>query len=474
MTENEQIADSSEWTDDVYKKKPSRFNSIVFFLTCFIPIFASLIFGAVSTGTLAILMFLTGVLLFFWFIDVWKSKQVRVSTEFLQLPIIGLILIGLVQMVPFWGYNFSSELLSIPASGALSLDPNSTKLAVVKLCIFLVIFAITLSNLNSSKRLRIMVFTVIIFAAVMAFIGILQNLASPSFIYGLREVDYARPFASYVNRHHFAAFMEMTIGLTLALLVGQGVAKDKRLLLVIAILLMGIAIIFTSSRGGFLSLIGVIGFIVLINIFVKDKTVKENDSPKGKVKSYLALIGGSVALVAVLLVAVIWLGGDDSVTRGVGFQSGGEDFSTGRIHFWSTSLEIIRDNPILGTGLESFGVAFTKYDTWNGHFRVEQAHNDYIQTLTDSGIIGFICIAIFIFLLFRKSLRLIKSTSNIFRRHVAIGALAGCFGILLHSFVDFPLRTNANTLFFLILVGLATVPIKYPKLYRKPRLVSSE
>ena len=474
MTENAEITDSHGWTEDAYKKKPSRLNSIVFFLTCFIPIFASLIFGAVSTGTLAILTFLTGVLLFFWFIDSWKNKRVTLSTDSLQLPIIGLILIGLIQLIPIWSYNFSSELLSIPATGALSLDPNSTKLAVVKLCIFLVIFAITLSNLNSGKRLKIVVFTVIIFAAVMAFIGILQNLASPSFIYGLREVDYANPFASYVNRHHFAAFMEMTIGLTLALLVGRGIAKDKRLLLVIAILLMGIAIIFTSSRGGFLSLIGVIGFIVLINTLVKGKTVKEGDSKTGITKNSLSLIGGSLGLVAVLIVAVIWLGGDDSVTRGVGLQSGGDDFSNGRIHFWSTSLQIIRDNPVFGTGLESFGVAFTKYDTWNGTARVEQAHNDYLQTLTDSGIIGFICIAFFVFLLFRKSFRLIKSTPNIFRRHVAIGALAGCFGILIHSFVDFPLRTNANMLFFLILVALATVPIKYPKLYRKPTLVRSE
>jgi hypothetical protein len=54
-----------------------------------------------------------------------------------------------------------------------------------------------------------------------------------------------------------------------------------------------------------------------------------------------------------------------------------------------------------------------------------------------------------------------------FRRGVALGALAGCFGIAIHSFFDFPLRTPANSLVFLILATLATVQISYPKLHRK-------
>ena len=467
MAEHIETTNSSEWADVDSGKKVSRLNGIVFFLVCFIPIFASLIFGAVSTGTLAVLSFLIGVLMFFWFIDAWKSSEVRYSTSSLQLPIMGLILIGVVQLIPIWSYGFSAELLSIPASGALSLDPNSTKLAIVKLCIFLIVFAIALSNINSSKRLRITVFTIIIFGAVMAFVGILQNLASPHFIYGFREVDYAFPFASYVNRHHFAAFMEMTIGLTLALLIGRGTEKDKRLLLIIAILLMGIAIIFTGSRGGFLSLIGVIGSVIGLNIMFKEGSADASQTDHSNVKGYIALIGGGFALVIVLILAVIWLGGDNSVVRGVGFQAGYDDPSTGRTHFWSTSLQIIRDNPVLGTGLESFGAAFTRYDTWNGSLRVEQAHNDYLQILTDAGILGFLCIMAFIGLFFKKSLKVIQSSSNIFRKHVAIGALAGCVGMLLHSFVDFPLRTNANSLFFLLLVTLATVSIKYPKLYRK-------
>lgn len=42
-------------------------------------------------------------------------------------------------------------------------------------------------------------------------------------------------------------------------------------------------------------------------------------------------------------------------------------------------------------------------------------------------------------------------------RGLAVGAFAGCVGILVHSFVDFPLRTPSNAFFFLLLVVLATL-----------------
>ena len=442
---------------------------LVFLSVCVVPILASVFYGSVSTGTLALLAIFVGLLVVFVLVNVWKTGEVRFSTNWLQLPILGLIVVGLIQLLPVGGTAVSNDLLPIDSVNTITLDPTSTTFAVIKLILFLIFFSVALVYIDSPKRLKTIVYTVIIFAAIMSFLGILQRLASPNFIYGMREVDYANPFASYVNQHHFAAFMEMTIGLTLALVFVNAVEKDKRLLLVIAVLLMGIAIIFTGSRGGFISLIGVIAFVVSMNLTQKDGNdgLEQLDKSKRKV----ALIGSSLLLIAVLASAVVWLGGDRSVTR-IG-SVGQPDFTNGRLHFWNVTLQIIRDNPILGAGLEAYGVAFTRYDTWNGSLRVEQAHNDYLQILADSGIIGFLCILAFVFLLFRNSLGLVKRTNNRFRKNVAIGGLAGCVGILVHSLFDFPLRTNANSLFFLLLVVFATATIEYPKLLRKPGLIKT-
>jgi O-antigen ligase len=134
------------------------------------------------------------------------------------------------------------------------------------------------------------------------------------------------------------------------------------------------------------------------------------------------------------------------------------------------TLQIIRDYPIFGAGFNAYGVAFTRYDTWNGTLRIEQAHNDYLQIFADAGIFGFACAIAFVYFLFKQGLEKINQTSDRFRRGVAVGALAGCFGILLHSFFDFPLRTPSNAFYFLILVTLATVSVggtKFKMLHEK-------
>ncbi|MDQ3372733.1 MAG: hypothetical protein M3521_02445, partial [Acidobacteriota bacterium] len=74
----------------------------------------------------------------------------------------------------------------------------------------------------------------------------------------------------------------------------------------------------------------------------------------------------------------------------------------------------------------------------------------------------------FIYLLFKRSTGVITKATDGFQQNVAIGALAGCFGILIHSFFDFPLRTPSNALFFLMLTALATISFNKTKTHRKP------
>jgi O-antigen ligase len=165
-----------------------------------------------------------------------------------------------------------------------------------------------------------------------------------------------------------------------------------------------------------------------------------------------------LGLLVVIFTTVLYLGGNDPLLRGAGVGETGADVSNGRLHFWPVALKIFSEHPLLGAGLDAFGVAFTRFDTWPGLLRVEQAHNEYLQILADAGISGFLCVAAFIVLLFKRGLRVISETHG-YRQHIAVGALAGCFGIMVHSFFDFPLRTYSNSFFFLLLAAMATVPV---------------
>lgn len=438
----------------------SRLSRAVFVLLCVIPIMSTILFGAVDAATWTLISTAMAILSLFWLGDSWKAGGFIFNASVLQVPLIGLIAIGLIQLLPFGGET-ADGLLKFPPATTLSLDPYSTQFFLVRLVLYLVFFAACLTFINNDRRLKKIALLIIVFGSLMAFFGILQKLAHPEAIYGLRETPQAIPFGPFVNQHHFAAFMEMTGGIALALLFGKTTSRDSRLLLVIAVIVMGVATVFTGSRGGLLGFFAVIAFVILLNLFSRKKQARgtagceEAADPRAK---FIIAVAG-VTLIFVIFGVVLFLGENDSLLRGVGLSAAQSDISNGRAHFWPIALQIFFSHPILGAGFDAFGVAYTKFDTWNGVFRVEEAHNDYLQTLADAGLAGFICVVAYIYFLFKKGLATITNSDHGFRRDAAIGALAGCFGILIHSFFDFPLRTPSNAFFFLLLSAIAVTAI---------------
>lgn len=439
----------------------SRLSSAIVVILCVVPIVATILFGGVDKITWAFISIFWAAVLLLWLTEAWKANGLLLNTSAIQIPLIGWLLIGLIQLLPFGGEKVS-DILTIPVSHALSLDPYATRFFIVQLVVYIVFFAACQTFINNEKRLKKIVLTVIVFGAVMAFFGILQRLANPDGIYGLRSTPQSIPFGPFVNQHHFAGFMEMTGGLTLGLLFGKRTAKDKKILLAIALVVMSAAVVLTSSRGGMVAIVSVTVFVAIINFFSGRWRKEKRSASEASGNSLQKKAGVAAAAVAIIFVVfglVVLLGGNEQLIRGLGATQIQGGVSNGRSHFWSIALKIFFDHPILGAGFDAFGVAFTKYDTWNGQFRLEQAHNEYLQTLADAGVAGFLCLASFLYLLFRKGLQTVAGSHGL-RRDVAIGALAGCFGILIHSFFDFPMRTPSNAFFFLLLCGLATVNIR--------------
>jgi len=86
---------------------------------------------------------------------------------------------------------------------------------------------------------------------------------------------------------------------------------------------------------------------------------------------------------------------------------------------------------------------------------VEQSHNDYLQIVADAGLAGGLAALVFIGILFTRGLSAAK-TRDRRKRAIILGALTGCFGIAVHSFVDFNLQITANAQLFLALAAIAT------------------
>lgn len=463
---------SESYDNNLNGEQPSRLSRAMFFLLCAVLVVSTIAYGAVDPWATALLAVIMGFVVLFWLADSFFKREFKFSSNILQLPLLGLLLIGLIQLLPLRDANISGDLISIPAVSSLSLEPYATRLFVVQLCIFIIFFAAMLVLLEDYKRQRIAVFTIIIFSSIMAFFGIIQSLTSenPNAVLGMRENPDAFPFGTFINRHHFAGFMNMTIGLTLGLLYGNSTKRDKRLLLIIALVLMGIALMFTGSRGGILSLLGVIAFVIMANLMSNrtEENTDDDETITSTLKRNFLLVGSGLLLLMVLIGSALFFGGESAVTRGIGLGNQA-DISNGRFHFWKTSWQIFINHPIIGAGLDAFATVFPQFDTWSGADRLEHAHNEYLHILAEAGILGFICLIAFIFFLYKKGLGIARRTEDKFKRGAAIGALAGCFGILIHSFFDFPLRTYSNSFFFLTLVAIATIPTHAPKLRRRKK-----
>jgi O-antigen ligase len=451
----------------VTQKKASLASRALFFLLCFSPVLATLAIGMVDALSLGVFTIGAALVGWLWLADAWSLREFRFSRNPLQLFILGLILIGAFQLLPLRSVSLPPNLLTVSVSQTLSLDAFATKLALAELVAMLIYFAAALSFINTQRRLRTIALTIVIFGFALAIFGIIQHFTGEGKIYWLRQPYHAIPFGPFVNRHHFAACMEMTMGLTLGLLYFNSLKSDKRLLLVFFVIAMGVSLILTGSRGALISLFGVLAFLTFAK-FVNKKTAQTTQTSDGTdfLNNRAMLFVGGIALILTVFGSVLLLGSDDLLMRSVGANVAG-DFTTGRKHFWFITLQIIRDYPIFGVGLDAFAAVYPQYDTWNGLYRLERAHNDYLQIFAETGIIGFALTIGFLALLFRQGLKVFAATQDNFRRGVCLGALGGCFGVAIHSFFDFPLRTPSNLLMFLTLAALAVVSIEIKSTHRK-------
>ncbi|CAN5685595.1 hypothetical protein BH18ACI4_BH18ACI4_27840 [soil metagenome] len=437
----------------VYRVQHTLASRFIFLNLCVAIVLSALAFGTVHSWSLVLFSLGALATVVLWVMDAWSLGKLRISRNSLQVPVLGMLSLGLIQLLPLRD-TAANGALTVPASRALSFDPYSTRMVVVHVATLLVYFAATLVFTDSPHRLRLLVRTIIIFGFFLAIFGLTQSFVSPNKVYWVRELTQSTAFGPFINRHHFAGYMELTLGLPLGLLLAGSLEKEKRFIYLFAALLMGVALIMTNSRGGIISVVAEILFLVPLTIFRKRKRREAQDKAQrvrnGALRSALAL-----ALIVGLFAGVVLLGGESVLSRFVGTVNS-DDPTTGRAHFWSVTTDIIKAHPFLGTGLGAFAVVYTRYDSRNGLYRLEQAHNDYLQVLSDSGIVGAALGLFFIVMLFRIGFARRESRDE-FRSGVAIGALAGCFAVLVHSFFDFTLHTTSNALLFLVLAALATM-----------------
>src|SRR5947209_5691790 len=434
------------------KRRHTVASHLVFLTICVAVVTTTLAFGSTHDWALAAFALSATGIVCLWCLDGLMLRSAQISINPLQWPLLGMILLGLIQLLPLRAPDSAG--LPLSPARTLSLDPYATRLVLVQVVCLIIYFAASLIFINTSRRLHTISLTIITFGFLLAIFGLIQYLTTDGTrVYWFRQLTQSQAFGPFINRHHFAGYMELTIALPLGLLFSGAIENYQRPVYMFAIATMGVALIMTNSRGGMIALAAEILFLVVV---AGPGLLHSRHQPRdGPIQAAVLRAGLAFALIAALVGGAFLIGGSEVFTRLLGTPSAA-DPTSGRTHFWAVTLDVIKAYPIVGSGLGSLGVVYTRYDSHNGLLRLEQAHNDYLQTLSDGGIIGGTLGLAFVVILFRQGFAR-RETDDKFRRGVATGALAGCFAVLIHSFFDFTLHTTANTLLFLVLVALATL-----------------
>jgi O-antigen ligase len=397
---------------------------------CTLIAFSVLAHGAVEVWSMTILEIGAAFLLTLWGVLSVRRQNVELRWNSLYLP-----------LLLFGGFALLERLVG------LSVYPYATQLELLRFIAYLTLFFLTLESFHSLEEWTAFVWFLISLGFAVSLLAIVQYFTYNGKLYWFRPLASGIvPFGPFVNRNHFAGFVELTATFGGALLLSGAVRRDKLPLLVLFTAIPIGALALSASRGGIISFLA--EFLLLIFLLRR----------KSNRKTQLLLAGG-LSVVAALL--AIWLGIGWTIQR-FEHSTPGDISNDRRVSIFKDTLKMIRDHPIAGTGLGTFETVYPRYESFYDGLLIDHAHDDYLELLADSGLIGGICMAVFIALFLWRGLSNLLAAKSSRVRSFYVASFVACCGLLLHATVDFNFHIPSNALLFLLLAALSTSDISEP------------
>jgi len=331
-------------------------------------------------------------------------------------------------------------------STIFSLYKPASLSALILLLNYITIYYIIIHTIRTRSHVRQLVYVIIGIAVFLSVFGFFKASGNNPFSWwDYKDInqDINRLSSTYGNPNHLAGYMEMALPMLLGLfLIGlRGITLF--VMICLAVLLLA-TLIHCLSRGGWSGALGGLFFMGLALLI---------DRQSEKNKLLLAMVGGFV------MVFFVVLSSTPVVERILTLERA--DKLEGRELIWSGIKDMIQDYPLLGTGPGTFSTVYTRYQPPGMTSRVFYGHNDYLQWISETGLILVPVIIWMIVALFRKGFKTLKNPSRLVRG-ITVGALSGITAILIHSFADFNLHIPANALLFTVLTSLVISPLPKP------------
>lgn len=218
------------------------------------------------------------------------------------------------------------------------------------------------------------------------------------------------------------------LNLVLVPMVALAAAGHRSTPVLASIVVVSAGLFAADSRGGLLGLAAGIACAVLVAS--RTKLLK---------RRHLALALALVAVGAMLVAALRVLPSSQQTERPTATER--SESSLSRLELFALALDAWRARPWLGHGYLTYEYAFEKGRAGVPSYQKTQAtsfvHNDYLQTLSELGLIGVAAFLAFVWLPLWMAYRRIQSVET--QHQLAVVACASALASMaIHALVDFP------------------------------------
>jgi O-antigen ligase len=353
---------------------------------------------------------------------------------------------------------------------SLSIAPAATLAAALFLATLFILGFLVLRTVGRGREIRTVLGVLVGSGAFQALYGLFQlTRDDPRILFYRKMFSPESVTGTFVNRNHFSGYLEMIVPLALGLAIARmnmmsfgirGLREkillwtSKGILLNVLVLgaavLMSVGILLSNSRSG-LAVLAFTAFLFLgFSVSAFSRT--------GFRQAWIGKTVRTTFLCVTILALSVGVGSTirrfslDSLLR--------ED----RPQYWANTVEIFRDFPLFGSGLGTFASAYGAYETTSAsELRLDHAHNDYLETLAELGVVGTALLAGIVLFLAVSAYLAWRQRRNPQARALALGGIISLSGMGLHAVTDFNLHIPANMVLFTVVLCLTLVMAYYRK-----------
>jgi len=399
----------------------------------------------------------------------WQQRARLRELRFEIVFCLAVVLVPLIQLVPLppatWTLlphrapliasfdNLGHDLPWLP----ISVSPNATWLSIAALLPTLAVFFGTI--LLGYRERRVLSLAVVAFGIVSAFLGLLQIAQGPaSRLRFFSATNLTEAVGFFANRNHYAAFLYVVLLFAAVWAIDIGFAvgpwRDRRIFearsivtvtasfLAIVILLAAEAM--ARSRAGMVltmvSLAGVYGLVL---------TDRRRRTLSATPLNFLFAAAGTAFILVVqfALYRVMARFNTDPL----------DDL---RLQFARSTIEAAWAYMPFGAGMGTFVPVYGLFERPQdlfSHAYVNHAHDDILELWLETGIFGIALMGAFAAWFVSRTIKIWRYAAvgaSEFDRSLARAATVAVALIVIHSFLDYPLRTAAMTALLAFACGL--------------------